>query len=207
MIGCRTTNRNSYFCKSAFNMKKNILIFTTFLLLTFNVFAQSGSMPPIDKSPMDMSYYPANYPVLKIQDKITESLAVRVVYSRPQKEGRIIFGELVKYGEVWRMGANEATEIEFFRNVKIGGKKISKGRYTLYTIANENSWTIIVNKDTDIWGAFKYNPKKDIVRTSVPVQKMDTAIESLSMIFEKAPEGCNLIVAWDMVKVVLPINF
>ena len=71
-----------------------------------------------------MAYYPANYPVLKIQDKLTETLAARVVYSRPQKAGRTIFGSLVKYGEVWRLGANEATEIEFFKNVKIGGKKI-----------------------------------------------------------------------------------
>ena len=72
---------------------------------------------------MDMAYYPVNYPVLKIQDKLTESLAARVIYSRPQKAGRTIFGSLVKYGEVWRLGANEATEIEFFKNCKDWRKK------------------------------------------------------------------------------------
>ena len=104
---------------------------------------------------MDMSYYPTNYPVLKIQDKNTEPLTARVIYSRPKKEGRTIFGGLVEYGKVWRLGANEATEVEFYQKVNIGGKKIAKGRYTLYAIVNESSWTFIVNKETDTWGSFK----------------------------------------------------
>jgi len=80
---------------------------------------------------MDMSYYPNGYPVLKIQDKITEPLIARVIYSRPQKNGRVIFGELLEYGKVWRLGANEATEIEFFKDVKNNNKKKKKGRYTM----------------------------------------------------------------------------
>ena len=154
-----------------------------------------------------MGYYPANYPVLKIQDKITEPLAARVVYSRPQKAGRTIFGGLVKYGEVWRLGANEATEIEFFKQVHIGGKKIPKGRYTLFAIVNESSWTFIINKENDTWGSFRYDPKKDVVRTTVTVQKNDAVLESLAMAFEKATGGFNLIVAWDNVKTVLPVTF
>jgi len=188
-------------------MKKFIVLLSVFQLIFFSLLAQNSNIPSVDKSPMDMAYYPANYPVLKIQDKLTETLAARVVYSRPQKAGRTIFGSLVKYGEVWRLGANEATEIEFFKNVKIGGKKINKGRYTLYAIANENSWTIIVNKETDTWGSFKYDKAKDVVRTEVSVQKINMSIESLSMLFEKATGGYNLIIAWDNVKVALPITF
>jgi hypothetical protein len=105
------------------------------------------------------------------------------------------------------MGANEATEIEFFKNVHIGGKKISKGRYTLYAIVNEKSWTIIVNKETDTWGTFKYNPRKDVVRTVVPVLKTDSTIESLVMAFEKSVKGGNLVIAWENVKVSLPLLF
>jgi hypothetical protein len=187
-------------------MKKALALVTVFQLFFICLLAQSP-LPPVDKSPMDMSYYPANYPVLKIQDKITDALAARVVYSRPQKAGRPIFGGLVKYGEVWRLGANEATEIEFFKNVRIGGKKISKGRYTLYAIANETSWTIIVNKDTDTWGSFKYNVKKDVVRTDVPVEKTNSQLESLAMAFEKSVTGFNLVIAWDNIKVSLPISF
>ncbi|NOT52531.1 MAG: DUF2911 domain-containing protein [Chitinophagaceae bacterium] len=187
-------------------MKK--IIFCLFAICTSVIIcAQSTVLPPVDKSPMDMSYYPSNYPVLKIQDKITEPLVARVIYSRPQKSGRTIFGGLVKYGEVWRFGANEATEIEFYKNVRIGGKKVKAGRYTLYAIANETSWTIIVNKETDTWGSFKYDTKKDLVRTEVPVQKTDSPVESLTMVFEKTTTGSNLIVAWDAVKVAIPINF
>jgi len=154
-----------------------------------------------------MSYYPYNYPVLRIQDKVTEPIAARVIYSRPQKAGRSVFGELVKFGEVWRLGANEATEIQFYKTIRIAGKKIPKGRYTLYAITHPDSWTIIINKDTDTWGAFKYNSKKDIIRMDVPVQKSEAVVESLSMTFEKTPAGCNLIVAWDNIKTALPINF
>jgi len=186
-------------------MKKKITLFVS-LLFAGTLLAQT-SLPALDKSPMDISYYPNNYPVLKIQDKANEPLVARVVYSRPQKAGRIIFGGLVEYGKVWRTGANEATEIEFFRQVRIGGKKIGKGRYTLYALINETSWTIIINKDTDTWGAFKYNPKRDVTRIEVPVLKNNDAVESLAMVFEKTITGINLIIAWDMVKVALPITF
>jgi len=186
-------------------MKKIIGLLAIFQLFFICLMAQSN-LPAVDKSPMDMSYYPNNYPVLKIQDKITEPLVARVVYSRPQKAGRSIFGGLVKYGEVWRIGANEATEIEFFKHVRIGGKKITKGRYTLYAVVNENSWTIIVNKETDTWGAFKYDAKKDVVRIDVPTQKTEFPVESLAMGFEKTALGFNLIVAWDNTKVALPIS-
>jgi hypothetical protein len=187
-------------------MKKILIIINTVALSTI-LQAQQGILPPLDKSPMDMSYYPANYPVQKIQDKITEPLAARVIYSRPQKSGRVIFGDLVKYGEVWRVGANEATEIEFYKHVRIGGKKIAKGRYTLYALVNETTWTMIINKETDTWGSFKYDTKKDVVRVDVPVQKTDAVTESLSMMFEKGATGCSLIIAWDNIKVSLPVQF
>jgi hypothetical protein len=187
-------------------MNKAFLSFLVCMCLSLTVMAQSN-IPPIDKSPMDISYFPLNYPVLKIQDKITEPLAARVVYSRPQKAGRPIFGGLVKYGEIWRLGANEATEIEFYKNVHLGKKKISKGRYTLYAIANESTWTVIVNKETDTWGSFKYDAKKDVVRAIVNVQKTDTVIESMSMYFEKATGGYNLVIAWDNIKATVPFTF
>jgi hypothetical protein len=177
------------------------------LFVSVMVRGQSATMPAVDRSPMDMSYYPTNYPILKIQDKITEPLVARVTYSRPQKSGRVIFGGLIKYGEIWRMGANEATEIEFFKHVRIGGKRVPKGRYTLYAQVFENTWTIILNKETDTWGAFKYSPKKDLVRIEVPVQKSDGMLESLSMMFEKSNEGIHLVIAWDMIKVEVPITF
>ncbi len=164
-------------------------------------------VPALDKSPMDMSYYPDGYPVQKTQDKITQPPIARVIYGRPQKNGRVIFGELVEYGKVWRLGANEATEIEFYQNVKVNNTSIKKGRYTLYAIPNTDKWTMIINKENDTWGAFKYDIKKDIVRVDLPVQIQPAVVEALSMFFEKTNNGANLIIAWDNVKVSLPFIF
>lgn len=163
-------------------------------------------LPAVDKSPMDMSYYPTGYPVSKIQDKPTEPLLARVIYSRPAKNGRTVFGDLLEYGKVWRLGANEATEIEFYQNVKVGGTKIKKGRYTMYCIPYADKWTMIINKDTDTWGSFKYDSKKDVARTDIAVQKQTEATEAFTIAFEKAAVGANLIIVWDDVKISLPIT-
>jgi len=187
-------------------MKHLFLVIITVCFSALSLKAQT-KLPPIDKSPMDMSYYPNGYPVLKIQDKITEPLVARVVYSRPQKNGRVIFGELLEYGKVWRLGANEATEIEFFKDVKVNAKKIKKGRYTMYCIPYTDKWTIIINKETDTWGSFKYDPKKDLVQIDVPVQKQAESTEEFVMAFEKSATGANLLIAWDNVKLSLPIIF
>lgn len=173
-------------------------------MLTVTAFAQT-KLPPVDKSPMDMCYYPGGYPVSKIQDKPTEPLVARVIYSRPSKNGRVVFGDLLEYGKVWRLGANEATEIEFYQNVKIGSTKVKKGRYTLYCIPYADKWTMILNKETDTWGSFKYDAKKDVARTDVPVQKLTEITEAFAITFEKAATGPALIMAWDNVKVSLPI--
>jgi hypothetical protein len=187
-------------------MKRSLLALVIASLSTFTGYSQTR-FSPLDKSPMDMSYYPNGYPVLKIQDKITDPLVARVIFSRPQKNGRAIFGELVEYGKVWRMGANEATEIEFFKTVRINDKKVKKGRYTLYCIPYADKWTIIVNKETDTWGSFKYDDKKDLVRIDVPVQKGGELLDAFVMGFERSSTGASLLIAWDDVRVSVPIVF
>ena len=89
-------------------MKKISIIFTSALFFALNIFAQT-TIPAIDKSPLDMATYPTNYGLLKIQGKATDPLLARVIYSRPLKNNRVIFGELVEYNKVWRFGANENT--------------------------------------------------------------------------------------------------
>lgn len=153
-----------------------------------------------------MSYYPVNYPLLKIQNKVTEPLVMRVIYSRPQLNGRKIFGGLQDYGEVWRIGANEATEIEFFKDVTINNKKIKKGRYTLYAIPFPGKWTLIVNKDTDTWGSFRYDSSKDMMRMDLPVQKNEI-VEDMTIVFEQTSTGANMNMYWEDVKTVLPVRF
>lgn len=187
---------------------KHLLILFIYLVIANFVVAQPNPKPPtIDKSAMDMSYFPDQYPVLKFKGKISTPPIIRTIYGRPQKDGRVIFGDLIKYNEIWRVGANEATEIEFFKNVTIDGKPVVKGRYTLYCIPTETEWTFIINKDTDSWGAFKYDAKKDVVRVKVKTKKLDSEVEALSLYFEKTNAGSNLIVSWDKTSGSLPITF
>ena len=184
----------------------------SFLLLMISclAFAATGTAqlktPILDKSPMDMCYYPVNYPVLKIQNKIGESLLARVIYSRPQKNGRTVYGELVEYGKIWRLGANEATEIELYKDVQIGGNKLKKGRYTMYAIPYPDKWTIIFNKESDIWGAFQYDEKKDALRIDTKVEKTEP-VEAYSMYFEKNGTGIHLVITWDDARALIPFSF
>lgn len=183
-----------------------VLVTTALAILSFTFCFSQSKIPPTDKSPLDVSYCPANYPLLKVQDKISDPLLARVIYSRPQMNGRTIFGDLIEYGKVWRLGANEATEIEFFQNATINNSKIKKGRYTLYAIPQPDNWTIILNKELDTWGSFKYDSTKDVMRVTLPVQKQIDSTETFSMYFEKADNGYNLNAIWENAKVSLPIS-
>jgi len=163
-----------------------------------------------DQSPMDMSYYPSDYPVLKMNGTDTGALIARVIYSRPQKKGRNIFGNTEKslrqYGKEWRLGANEATEIEFFKPVIIGGKKIDKGRYIIYCIPYPDKWTIILNSNLYTWG-LHMDRTKDIFKTDILVSTQSPALEDFTMVFMPAPYGTDLLMSWDNVKAILPISY
>ena len=186
-------------------MKKLLFIFLAGLISTNSIFAQSA-IPALAKSPMFMSTYPAGYGILKIQDKITEPLAARIIYSRPQKNNRQIFGGLVEYNKVWRFGANENTEIEFFTDVTINNIKVKKGRYSMFAIPTKEKWTIIINKDLNSWGAYKYEQNKDVLRVDVPVQTSTEIADAFYVYFEKAKNGFALNAGWDNVKITLPIS-
>jgi hypothetical protein len=173
---------------------------------TTNQPTEKDIQPGLDKSPMDMSYYPVDYPKLKMAGNVTEPLVARVIYSRPQKNGRTVFGDLIKYGSVWRLGANEATEIEFFKDVIITEKKVLKGRYVIYCIPQENNWTLVLNDDLYTWG-LKIDSTKDEYKFNIPVAKTRFPYELITMEFEKAGKGMQLIMEWDSVKASLPIQW
>ncbi len=189
------------------NKMKSILL-TVFLVSVTGVCISQSAIPPLDKSPMDMCYYPVNYPILKIQHKADAPLIARVIYGRPQKNDRSIFGDLVPYDMIWRVGANEATEIEFFRDVKIDGKKLAKGRYTLYAVPSADKWTLVLNKENDTWGAFAYDQKKDVLRTDVKVNIRPDIIDVFTICFEGTEKNkTSLMIGWDNKDVHLPISW
>ena len=113
----------------------------------------------------------------------------------------------MEYGKVWRLGANEATEIDCYKDIKIGNTRIKKGKYTMYAIPEPDKWTIIINKDNDVWGSFAYDKQKDILRTTVKTEKTETPVEMFSMLFKKTTSGAELLMAWEDTEVALPISF
>jgi hypothetical protein len=160
----------------------------------------------VDISPMDMSYYPADYPKLKMTTNITQPPVARVIYSRPHLQGRELFHDVLKYGEHWRLGANESTEIDFFRDVTIQGKKIKAGRYILYCILGPATWSIVVNSNIDSWG-LQQDTTKDVQRFEIPVTHGNPQLEYFTMVFAKTNSGAELVMAWDDVVAKLPIDF
>lgn len=159
----------------------------------------------VDISPMDMSYFPPKYPQHKMAGTATTAPIMRIIYSRPHLQGRHLFEDIIKYGQTWRLGANEATELDLFQTVTIGDKKLQPGRYVLYAIPKAGYWTIVVNSDLDMWG-LKQDSTQDIVHVQVPVTFYNPIMEYFTMVFEKTATGANLIIAWDDVVAKLPIK-
>lgn len=172
-----------------------------FVLFAFIANAQELKFSPVDASPADIVYFPLN--AAKVKDG--SSPLIKVIYSRPAKKARDIFGVLEQFGKVWRLGANECTEIKFYKHARIGGKKIKAGTYSVYAIPNNEKWTLIINKQTDRWGAFTYDETKDVLRTDVPVKTLDKPIENFSITFTPQTEGANMVLAWDKTLIELPV--
>lgn len=164
----------------------------------------------VDKSPMDMVYYPNDYAHdrrFAPQRIGSDTAMIRVIYSRPAKNGRELFGKLMPYGKVWRTGANEATEIKFYRDLRFGGMDIKAGTYALFTIPETNEWTIILNSALDHWGAYSYKAEQDVLRIKVPVMTNTRTLENFSIVFEKVDDKkAMMFLGWDTLLVKIPIG-
>jgi hypothetical protein len=130
---------------------------------------------------------------------------VSVSYGRPYKKGRVIFGQLEKFGSVWRIGADEATEITFKKDGTFAGKPVKAGTYTMFAIINENEWEIILNSELKQWGAYGYEKikAKNVLNEKVPTQKTSGVVEQLTI----ATEADGLTISWDDTMVKVPYKF
>ncbi|KAA2242608.1 DUF2911 domain-containing protein [Chitinophaga agrisoli] len=123
---------------------------------------------------------------------------ITVSYSRPNVKGRKIFGGLVPYGQVWRTGANTATSISFSEDVIIEGHNIAAGEYALFSIPEKDAWTIILNKATGQWGAYKYDQGADVLRFKVKTAQAAARQESFTIQFaNSSTETVDLSLSWD----------
>ncbi|MDY8138582.1 DUF2911 domain-containing protein [Aquimarina sp. 2201CG5-10] len=176
-------------------MKKTILLVAIMFLGALST-VSAQKFAGLQKSPTDISYAKADR---------NSKPAIKVIYSRPQKKGREVFGNLVKYDKVWRTGADEATEIKLFQDMKIGDKTVKAGTYSLYTIPGKNEWTIILSSDLDSWGAYSYDKGKDVARIKVPTSSGES-LEVFSIAFKKADKGYHMVMGWDTTRVEVPFS-
>lgn len=131
---------------------------------------------------------------------------VVITYGSPGVKGRSVWNDLVPYNKVWRTGANEATTIEFDNDVKIEGKIVPSGKYSLFTIPNKDSWIIILNKEDEQWGAYKYQEKEDLIRFKA-VPKSNNYVERLRFVFEYISPYKTLVnFEWEKLNVSFEIN-
>ncbi len=174
-------------------MKKSLLFLVFAMLISFTVLGQK--FPNVDKSPHDIALFRAE----------DESL-IKVVYGRPMKNDRDIFGALVPYGKVWRTGANEATEVTFYKDATINGTSVPAGTYSLFTVPNEGKWEVIFNSDLNQWGAYNHDASKDVAKVEVDTQKTSATVEAFAITFNEAEGGADMILAWDDTMVAVPVK-
>ncbi len=140
-----------------------------------------------------------------------KDLSVHVFYNRPSKKGRQIFGGLVPYGKVWRTGANEATVFETNKDLIIDNKTLKAGKYSLWALPNEQTWTIIFNSEHGQWG-INFNgeanrsAENDVLTVDAPVLIQDKEFEQFTISVEKAGEEAELIFIWDKTLVSVPFT-
>ncbi|MEO0331331.1 MAG: DUF2911 domain-containing protein [Bacteroidota bacterium] len=181
------------------------ILFSLGFLLMVSAVATAQNFRGLDKSPLDIAYYPDNF---AHDREAGDEAIIKVIYSRPQLNGREMFGGAkVPYGKVWRTGANEAAEIKIYQDVTIGGQKLPAGTYSLFTIPNENEWTVIFSSDLDYWGAYRYQEGNDVLRAMASVSSSDSSVEAFTIQFADGSEGEAVMrMAWDKTVAELPIT-
>jgi hypothetical protein len=132
---------------------------------------------------------------------------ITVKYHRPLVNGRKIWGGLVPYGKVWRVGANENTTIEFSDPVSVEGKPLDKGIYGLHMIPNADSWTVIFSKTNTAWGSYSYDQKDDALRVDVKPRPLAENDEALEFEFENLkPTSTAVTMKWEKVGVPFTVS-
>ena len=168
-----------------------------------SLLACNNSQPDPDTLPPGNRKSPISISSVK-----SDGTYIKVVYGQPYRRDRTIFGEWEPYGEVWRTGANEATEITITKAVLMNTHVIEPGTYALFTIPNKDHWTVILNNDLGQWGAFEYSTDFDYVRFDVPVITLDSPKEAFAIEFSDVFNSeTTMSLAWDFVKIEIPIRF
>lgn len=151
---------------------------------------------------------------LSPKEKVTYQLndvELEVIYNRPSKRDRDIFGALVPYDKVWRTGANEATTFETNTDLMIDGIHLPKGIYTIWTVPRETQWTVMFNSKQYDWGVDEemnplWDPNYDILELESKVISLDNHVEKFTISFENDSDDLHLTMSWDKTKIAVPLD-
>lgn len=164
-------------------MKKLFLAITT-LMISSAAFSQQLTIPRPS-------------PTQKVEQAFATSKII-IEYSRPGVKGRTIYGGLVPFDSLWRTGANSSTKIYFGEDVTVEGNRVPMGEYALYTIPGKQSWTMILSKDTSLWGSFGYKKENDLARFNVKSQSLPFSLETFTIdVANIKPNACDIDLLWD----------
>lgn len=174
-------------------MKKSILITALFVVaVLFSNETTAQKFRGLDKSPADIAMYSTK----------ADGAIAKVIYSRPQLNGRDM-SKLAPAGKVWRLGANESTEVRFYKDVTFGGQSVKAGTYTMFAIPGDSEWTIILNKALHTWGSGSYKEANDLVRVTGKVSTNKDSVEALAIMFSKTGD---MLIGWANTVVTVPVK-
>jgi len=182
-------------------LKRSVLLAAIFLgiaAVAISSFAQDPAQRPS--------------PSAKANCTFSDDKSIKVDYSSPRAKGRKIYGGLVPYGEVWRAGANEATTFVIDTDVVLGGKTVPAGAYTIFTIPNQDKWTLIISKKTKnakggpVWGVPYPGEAEDFARVDMKASKLPSNVENFAISFDKSPSGCAMNLDWETTRASIEIS-
>src|SRR3989454_3365023 len=181
-------------------MQKRIALLTVLVL----------SLATLAAAQQDKSKRPS--PPARAQCKFADGKTINVDYSSPRiqdpktHQPRKIFGGLVPYGEVWRAGANEATTFVTDANLSVGGKDVPTGSYTIFTIPNQDKWTLIISKKTGEWGIPYPGEGDDFVRVDMRVSPLSAPVENFTIGFDQTGSTCAMHIDWEKTRAAVDIS-
>jgi hypothetical protein len=144
-------------------------------------------------------------PPAKADCQFADGKTITVNYSSPRMDGRKIFGGLVPYGEVWRVGANKATTFVTDANLRVGGKDVSAGSYTIFALPTADKWTLIISKKTGEWGIPYPGESDDFARIDMKVSQLPSPLENFTIAFDHSGAACTMRLDWESMRASIEI--
>ena len=176
-------------------MKKIILLVAVFALtIGYSNQAIAQNFKGLDKSPMDIASFPSNY---RVSEKV-----IKIIYSRPQLKGRSL-EKLAPLGKKWRTGANEATEVTFYKDVIFGGAAVKAGTYTMYAIPGKATWTVALSSQLNVWGVYFHKDENDVAKVTIPVKQTEENLDVFSIAID---EDMTINMGWGTTLIRIPVQ-